>query len=80
MGDVTRVKYLSAIPGTDIYESGLKNGVIKNEVEHLRWLAKETCQADDEFLNFTNLPDKTLRDAYRILNQRYAPGPRASGF
>ena len=80
MGDVTRVKYLSAIPGTDIYEQGVKKGIIKNEVEHLRWLANETCQADDEFLNFTGLPDEVLREAYRTINRRYAPGPRKEGF
>ncbi len=80
MGDVTRVKYLSAIPGTNIYELGLKNGIIKNEVDHLRRLANETCQADDEFLNFTGLPDEVLREAYRTINRRYAPGPRQEGF
>jgi radical SAM superfamily enzyme YgiQ (UPF0313 family) len=80
IGDVTRVKYLSALPGTSIYEMGLKKGVIKDEVDHLRWLANETCQADDEFLNFTELSDETLRAAYRALNQRYVPGPRISGF
>ncbi len=71
-----RVKYLSAIPGTEIYRSGLSKGIIKSEVEHLRFLARERCQKNDEFLNFTDLPDQELRQAYLSVYRVYAEGPR----
>jgi len=71
-----RVKYLSAIPGTEIYCSALKNGIIKDEVAHLRWLAKEKGEFDDEFLNLTKLPDEELRLAYKAINSMYIKGPQ----
>lgn len=71
-----RVKYLSAIPGTEIYRSALQKGIIKNEIGHLRWLAKETGQINDEFLNFTDLPDEELRNAYKAISSMYIKGPQ----
>jgi radical SAM superfamily enzyme YgiQ (UPF0313 family) len=71
-----RVKYLSAIPGTEIYRLGLENGVIKDELKHLRWLSKETGQSNDEFLNFTQLTDEELRQAYKTISSMYIKGPR----
>lgn len=71
-----RVKYLSAIPGTEIYRSALQKGIIKNEISHLRWLAKETGQINDEFLNFTSLPDEELRSAYKTISSMYIKGPQ----
>jgi radical SAM superfamily enzyme YgiQ (UPF0313 family) len=71
-----RVKYLSAIPGTEIYRLGLEKGIIKDELEHLRWLSKETGSSDDEFLNFTQLPDEELRLAYKKISSMYIKGPR----
>jgi radical SAM superfamily enzyme YgiQ (UPF0313 family) len=71
-----RVKYLSAIPGTEIYRKALKEGIIKSEKEHLYWLAKERGEANDEFINFTELPDEELRKVYRKINFMYIQGPR----
>jgi len=77
-GSATRVKYLSAIPGTEIYRWALENGIIKDEVSHLRWLANERCDKDDEFINFTQLPDDVIRDTYKKINSRYNKGPRCT--
>jgi radical SAM superfamily enzyme YgiQ (UPF0313 family) len=77
-GSACRVKYLSAIPGTEIYRWALENGIIKDEVSHLRWLANEKCDKDDEFINFTQLPDEVIRDTYKEINSKYIKGPRCS--
>lgn len=71
-----RVKYLSAIPGTEIYRAALEKGVIKNEAEHLRWLSREKGQIDDEFLNFTELSDEELRGVFKQISSMYIKGPR----
>jgi radical SAM superfamily enzyme YgiQ (UPF0313 family) len=73
---VTRVKYLSALPGTTIYYEGLKSGLIKNELEHLRWLALEQALERDEFLNCNGLPPAAMREAYRRCYAAYQPGPQ----
>lgn len=75
-GTACRIKYLSAIPGTEIYQSALKKGIIKNEVEHLRFLSRERGTEEDEFINFTSLPEKTLRAAYKRISSLYIKGPR----
>jgi radical SAM superfamily enzyme YgiQ (UPF0313 family) len=75
-GSACRVKYLSAIPGTEIYRTALEKGIIKDEVEHLRWLCKEKGQIDDEFLNFTALPDEELRAAFKQITSSYIKGPQ----
>jgi radical SAM superfamily enzyme YgiQ (UPF0313 family) len=75
-GDVTRVKYLSAIPGTGVYRAALETGAIKSELEHLRWLSREKGQPDDEFLNLSGLPDETLRAYYNEISALYQAGPR----
>ncbi len=72
---ITRVKYLSAMPGTTVYHQGLQSGVIRTEVEHLRWLAVEQALERDEFLNYNNLPDHVMRSAYRRIYDSYQPGP-----
>ncbi len=72
---ITRVKYLSAMPGTTVYTQGLKDGVIRSEVEHLRWLSIEQALERDEFLNYNNLPDPVMRRAYKRLYDSYCPGP-----
>ena len=72
---ITRVKYLSAMPGTTVYQQGLQTGVIKSEVEHLRWLAVEQALERDEFLNYNNLPDHVMRSAYKRIYDSYQPGP-----
>lgn len=73
--EVTRVKYMSAIPGTPLYYDAIKRGIIKNEVEHLYFLAREKSVADDEILNFTSLPEKELRRAYKEINERIEMRP-----
>lgn len=73
--EVTRVKYLSAIPGTYLYYDALKKGIIKNELEHLYFLAREHSVEEDEILNFTNLPERQLREAYHEINRRIESRP-----
>ena len=75
-GGACRVKYLSAIPGTDIYRSALEKGVINNEVAHLRWLSKEKGRFDDEFLNFTELNDQELQRGFHEISSMYIKGPQ----
>ncbi|MBM4392755.1 MAG: radical SAM protein [Deltaproteobacteria bacterium] len=72
---VTRVKYLSAMPGTTVYEQAVRSGQIRSEVEHLRWLAVEQALERDEFLNYNELPDPVMRRAYKRLYDAYQPGP-----
>lgn len=72
---ITRVKYLSAMPGTTVYQQGLTDGHIRSEVEHLRWLSTEQALERDEFLNYNNLPDHVMRRAYKRLYDAYCPGP-----
>ena len=76
-GSACRVKYLSAIPGTEVYRLALEKGIIGNEVEHLRWLSKESGLLDDEFVNFTDLPDEELRRTYKTISSMYIKGPQA---
>ena len=72
---ITRVKYLSAMPGTTVYQQGLKNGVIRSEVDHLRWLSIEQALVQDEFLNYNGLPENVMRKAYQRIYDSYTPGP-----
>jgi radical SAM superfamily enzyme YgiQ (UPF0313 family) len=73
--EVTRVKYMSALPGTPLYYDALRKGVIKNELEHLYFLAKERSVESDQFLNFTGLPQSALRKAYRQINRQIEVRP-----
>lgn len=72
---ITRVKYLSAMPGTTVYRDSLKSGAIRNEVEHLRWLAVEQALERDEYLNYNQLSDTTMRGAYKRIYDSYQEGP-----
>jgi len=72
---VTRVKYLSLIPGTTFYQEGLNNGVLKSEVDHLSWLSIEQALHEDEFLNVSGLPEEKVRRAYVRTYDAYQPGP-----
>lgn len=72
---ITRVKYLSAMPGTTIYEEGLRKGHIRSEVEHLNWLSIEQALEHDEFLNYNGLPEQAVRSAYKRIYDSYLPGP-----
>jgi hypothetical protein len=69
------VKYLSAMPGTTVYQQGLQDGHINSETEHLNWLAVEQALERDEFLNYNNLPDSVMRQAYKRIYDSYQPGP-----
>ena len=72
---VTRVKYLSAMPGTSVYYQGIRDGLIKSEVDHLNWLSIEQALHEDEFLNYTDLQESVLRRSYKRIYDAYQPGP-----
>jgi hypothetical protein len=72
---VTRVKYLSAMPGTTVYRQAIQQGLIRSEVDHLNWLSIEQALHDDEFLNVSGLPEQACRDAYKGIYEAYQPGP-----
>ncbi len=72
---ITRVKYLSAMPGTNVYTDGLKRGIIRGELEHLRWLSTEQAMVHDEFLNYNGLPEQVMRRAYQRISDSYCKGP-----
>ena len=60
--EVTRVKYLSALPGTEFYRQCLRDGLIEDEVTHLEWLSEEQSVEEDVehpgFVLFTNISPK----------------------
>jgi anaerobic magnesium-protoporphyrin IX monomethyl ester cyclase len=71
--EVTRVKYLSAIPGTQDYRNFVKSGKIGNELAHLDWLSRERSIEEDidqeGFVIFTDhLTKEELRQIYRRVN------------
>lgn len=72
---VTRVKYLSSMPGTEVYRQALAGGRIKSEVDHLNWLSIEQGLHEDEFLNLTDLDEGAIRAAHQRMYDSYQPGP-----
>lgn len=72
---VTRVKYLSAMPGTTVYQQALGSGLIRSEIDHLNWLSVEQALHEDEFLNVSELSERACRDAYKRIYDAYEPGP-----
>ncbi|MFD7548868.1 B12-binding domain-containing radical SAM protein [Streptomyces sp. NPDC059578] len=72
---VTRVKYLSAMPGTTVYQDAVRNKMIRTEIDHLNWLSVEQALHEDEFLNVSGLPEQVCRDAYKRVYDAYQPGP-----
>ncbi|WP_083896923.1 B12-binding domain-containing radical SAM protein [Azospirillum sp. B506] len=72
---ITRVKYLSAMPGTTVYQQGVQSGIIRSEVDHLRWLSIEQALVQDEFLNYNGLPEAVMRRSYQRIYDSYTPGP-----
>jgi len=71
--EVTRVKYLSALPGTVFYRQCLKDGLIRDELTHLEWLSEEQSVEEDidsdRFVMFTNhLTKPELREIYHRIN------------
>jgi radical SAM superfamily enzyme YgiQ (UPF0313 family) len=78
--EVTRVKYLSALPGTEFYRQCLKDGLIADEVRHLEWLSHEQSVEEDieqpGFVKFTqHLTSDELRGIYRDINYRIEVRP-----
>jgi radical SAM superfamily enzyme YgiQ (UPF0313 family) len=72
---VTRVKYLSAMPGTTVYRQAIDQGLMRTELDHVNWLSIEQALHEDEFLNVSGLPEQTCRDAYKRIYDAYQPGP-----
>jgi len=72
---ITRVKYLSAMPGTSVYSQAVRDGIIRSEVDHVRWLSIEQALVQDEFLNYNGLPESVMRRAYQRIYDSYQPGP-----
>jgi radical SAM superfamily enzyme YgiQ (UPF0313 family) len=72
---ITRVKYLSAMPGTTVYQQALRDGIIRSEVDHMRWLSIEQALVQDELLNYNGLPESVLRRSYKRIYDSYTPGP-----
>ncbi|MGE4131823.1 MAG: radical SAM protein [Bdellovibrionales bacterium] len=71
--EVTRVKYLSAIPGTQDYKKFVQTGVIPDELVHLDWLSRERSIEEDidqpGFIKFSpQLSKEELREIYRKVN------------
>lgn len=71
--EVTRVKYLSAITGTQDYKKFVKDGIIKDELAHLDWLSRERSIEEDidqpGFLKLTpHLTTDEMREIYRKVN------------
>jgi anaerobic magnesium-protoporphyrin IX monomethyl ester cyclase len=73
---ITRVKYLSAMPGTTVYNQAIRDGTIRSELDHLRWLSIEQALVQDEFLNYNDhLSERVMRSAYQRIYDSYTPGP-----
>jgi radical SAM superfamily enzyme YgiQ (UPF0313 family) len=82
--DVTRVKYLSALPGTPLYRQMVSRGVIRDEVEHLSFLAREqSVEEDIDLPGFLHMAEgvtrEQLRHAYRQINGVIERRPYAYG-
>jgi radical SAM superfamily enzyme YgiQ (UPF0313 family) len=73
--EVTRIKYLSAMPGTTVYRQAIDQGLMRSELDHLNWLSIEQALHEDEFLNLSGLPERACREAYRRIHETYSPGP-----
>ena len=72
---ITRVKYLSLMPGTTVYQDAVKNGHIRSEIDHLNWLSIEQALYEDEFINITEMPENKMREGYKRIYDSYRPGP-----
>jgi len=72
------IKYLTPFPGTYVYEYARKRGLIKDDIAYFKSLSKRRVNyAEDEIINCTDLPEESLRDAFRrirkISYERYGP-------
>lgn len=71
--EVTRVKYLSAIPGTALYWKAVEEGLIKDGLAHLYFLAREQSVEEDinkeGFVLFSkHITKEDLQATYRTVN------------
>jgi hypothetical protein len=66
---------MSALPGTVLYYDAVRKGLIKDQLQHLSFLARERSVEDDQIINFTSLPVKELRKAYRAVNRQIEVRP-----
>jgi anaerobic magnesium-protoporphyrin IX monomethyl ester cyclase len=78
--EVTRVKYLSALPGTEFYRQCLRDGLITDEIAHLEWLSREQSVEEDidqpGFVKFTHhLTREELKQLYFDINYRIEVRP-----
>ena len=62
------------MPALQVYQ-GVRDGIIKSEIDHLNWLSIEQALYEDEFLNYNGLPEQVCRDAYKRMYDSYQPGP-----
>ena len=72
---ITRVKYLSLMPGTTVYKQGVESGHIRSEIDHLNWLSIEQALYEDEFVNVTDMSEARMREGYKRIYEAYQPGP-----
>ena len=63
------------MPGTTVYNDGVRDGHIRSEIDHLNWLSIEQALHEDEFINVNGLPEQVMRDAYKRIYDAYQPGP-----
>lgn len=78
--EVTRVKYLSILPGTPMYWDALQKGIIKDPLAHLDFLSREqSIEEDIDEEGFIMLADKIskedLRLAYQAINRQIEVRP-----
>ena len=78
--EVTRVKYLSILPGTPMYWDALQKGIIKDPLAHLDFLAREqSIEEDIDEEGFIMVADKIskedLRLAYQAINRQIEVRP-----
>jgi len=71
--EITRVKYLSIIPGTALYRKALEDKTITDELTHLYWLAtEESVEEDIDRPGFIKMAKGLTRDqlkyAYHTVN------------
>lgn len=71
--EVTRIKYLSLIPGTKNYHDAVEKGIIRDELAHLYWLAEEQSIAEDiDHPGFVKVAEqvskKDLKQTYCAVN------------
>ncbi|MEE8540144.1 MAG: radical SAM protein [Desulfobacterales bacterium] len=61
--EITRIKYLALIPGTSNYKDAVKQGIIKDEIAHLHWLAAErSVEEDVDHPGFVMVAEQVTRE------------------